>query len=477
MPSNDMESQTHSIASTPTVTCVPSWGTWPGIADLPRMKSAAPHASRTPSASVNMGGNPQFSGTSVRREQPWRPLPRKGLRGSRPNRVCYQKKERILFTWKPPALPSLTNSAALTNESAWDTQADCVILLSRLPWWMTDCDIRDAGSSYGQIRAVRIIGDPTTGISTGLGLVEFTHQTAALTAFGDNGACWDASRQGKEPGEVQVHRVSGILLQQIYGSPADTAPSNCPVHWSFGTFLDDSTMRNLYRTANVLLPKYLATSPSAPSDAPEPNDVKAARPTDKRAVTEITPLGFRFPFAAAAVVAGVLREQLKTIQANKEDSSSGIKRARTSDVHSPHTNSGIMALHESLDSLDSIDSIHVPYWGSPLHPPIRLPPAKQMGKMRYDIPSLQGGYWKSVSPTHPCNPEPTVMHPSHHHPPGAYAVPHPARPVWNPYTTSSVPLTATPGAASVQHDPHRPLPTVPYMRHTGMPQQHYASLR
>ncbi|KAH0475391.1 MAG: hypothetical protein KVP17_001573 [Porospora cf. gigantea B] len=65
------------------------------------------------------------------------------------------QKHRVFFSGPPPALPGDTGGK------------DCVVVVSGIEWWVDDTAIRKGALQYGQVRAVRILTEERTGMSTG----------------------------------------------------------------------------------------------------------------------------------------------------------------------------------------------------------------------------------------------------------------------------------------------------------------------
>ena len=219
-------------------TSIPSWGIWPGAANLSRVNRFNGAVASKESFLTRGHSRGVFKRVYGRKSS---------LPSSEERKLAYQRKVRILFSWKPPALPEpeITTEGYDENKSSsdsWEAYLDSqVVLLSGVPWWMTDCNIRDGASGYGQVRAVRVLGDSLTGTTTGLALLEYTQKTSAQNLLADQGFGWKPYGE-HEKFTLRFHAVPPTLLLQFSKPTSENKVNEFSPHWSFGTFLSPETV-------------------------------------------------------------------------------------------------------------------------------------------------------------------------------------------------------------------------------------------
>ncbi|XP_053991545.1 uncharacterized protein LOC128883333 [Hylaeus volcanicus] len=409
------------------------WCQWPGAVDLSRVNRTLPTSLQQDSNNSRVTRRGSFRNFSNM----------KMFRGmqTEPN-VCFQKKVRILFTWKPPALSASEVENSSNEQDKHDlnlnkNEFSNVVLLYGVPWWMTDCDVRELASVYGHVRAVRVLGDFLTGASTGLALFEYTKKNSfknliadqglRLKSFGDTSLC-----------NIQFHILTTKFLTDILSVSKDESS-----HWSFGTFFDskvyealNSLVQGSQDTAfnvNETMDHTLEREKVCIKEEKRPLVKTCHSPVVVQAQQKIQPLckhiavqteiyltqmpassdqckeknqeinkkaKFMFPFAAAAVVARVLRDELSENSLSNRNSYAN----NSCFDSSKHNNEDTF----DEEMLDRIDKTKIPFWGAPLNAMIRLP--APMPSASSEVMSSTDAIYKmypeaSMRPRHGMNPE------------------------------------------------------------------------
>ncbi|KAH0475090.1 MAG: uncharacterized protein KVP18_005194 [Porospora cf. gigantea A] len=90
--------------------------------------------------------------------------------------------------------------------------------------WVDDTAIRKGALQYGQVRAVRILTEERTGMSTGVALVEFTDEVAASKALNDDGSGFQKA----------AHLPTAPTTSSLPDKAFDALSQNPEQHWGMG---------------------------------------------------------------------------------------------------------------------------------------------------------------------------------------------------------------------------------------------------
>eukprot|EP00922_Rhytidocystis_sp_ex-Travisia-forbesii_P063827 GHVS01094932.1.p1 GENE.GHVS01094932.1~~GHVS01094932.1.p1 ORF type:complete len:388 (+),score=102.11 GHVS01094932.1:96-1259(+) len=130
----------------------------------------------------------------------------------RTRKMGFVRKDIPLFLGAPPKLVDCVEPRSSSH----------VIIACNLAWWITDVGIREAASSSGQVRAVKVLDNPLNGKSLGVALIEYCLASSASHAVQNLAKMLMATQGGERVVRVEA-ATEAVWTQLDRSAPMWTA--------------------------------------------------------------------------------------------------------------------------------------------------------------------------------------------------------------------------------------------------------------